>query len=194
MSRRFSLTPVWTLALVVAVVSAVGCGSKGGDMTPVHKATQSGDQAALESAVAGGANVDAVEGDNGYTALHIAALNNNGKAAKFLVDHNANVNARDDDQATPLHLASNRNSKDVIVVLLAAKADVNAVDEDGETALYLASEAGDVDTVKMLLDAGADVNIRNEDGETALVVARRKNQQPVAQLIEQRSGAPAAKP
>ncbi len=74
----------------------------------------------------------------GYTALHIAVLNDRTEAVRSLLRLGADVNARDDDGAAPLHSCANRavNGGEIPRALIAAGADVNAVDKKGATPLH----------------------------------------------------------
>lgn len=77
------------------------------------------------------------------TPLHIAVANQNLELAKFLLDHGADVNARDAESHTPLHFAVNRRDLDMIRLLLDAKADPDAKDAAGTTPLAMASQLPD---------------------------------------------------
>eukprot|EP00903_Cladosiphon_okamuranus_P017850 g16428.t1 len=63
------------------------------------------------------------------TALHFAIGYGDLSVVKALVDHGADVNARDGGSETPLHLAS--KSAAMVNMLLTAGADETAVDKDG---------------------------------------------------------------
>jgi ankyrin repeat protein len=81
---------------------------------------------------------------HGRTALHIAAANfGMGANVKALLDHGADVNARDGNGFTALMRVAYRSTKQ------------------------------DIPTVKELLAHGADVTVRNRFGHTALSIARR---------------------
>jgi len=69
---------------------------------------------------------------NGYTALHYAAQWNKGKTeiCKFLLDNQANINAKGSLGETPLHLAYSRSNSEIIKLLLERGAD-QAIKSDG---------------------------------------------------------------
>ena len=51
----------------------------------------------------------------------------------MLLEHNADVEARDEDNSTPLHGATSRNSTEVAELLLTYNAKIEARDKDNET-------------------------------------------------------------
>jgi hypothetical protein len=69
------------------------------------------------------------------TPLHVAVANLNRGLVEFLLDHSADVNARDAQGRTPLHLAVLNRDIELVRVLLDAKADPNARDAAGLTPL-----------------------------------------------------------
>lgn len=117
-------------------------------------AAGNGDQAAVESALKAGADVNALDtrsSRNGRYALNWAAIN----------DH-----------------------PDTIQLLLARGAAINAQNLSGFTALHHAAEAGSSRAATALLAAGADRTLRTAHGETAADVARRNGNAAVAQLVK----------
>jgi hypothetical protein len=90
--------------------------------------------------------------EDGWTALHLAALNGHDECIKFCIEMDANVNARNNKGCTPLHLASvyywTCHPVHIVRVLLDAGALVDATDNMGSTPLYDAM----CDKVSMLRD------------------------------------------
>ena len=75
--------------------------------------------------------------DDGFTALHLACLNNHFNAAELLVlSRHVNVNAKNFNQQTALHLAVECKHQRIIKLLLKHKCDANAENKDGDTALH----------------------------------------------------------
>ena len=95
---------------------------------------------------------------------------------KLLLQHQADVNAQDDNGFTALMFAARRGNISITQELLrCANVDVNIQDKDGHTALYLALAAID-DSYKVaqcLLDHNADISWRSSSGETLLMHAIR---------------------
>jgi len=77
--------------------------------------------------------------DNDVTPLHVAVAIQNLEIARFLLEHGADVNARDAEGRAPLHFAVNRRDLDLMRLLLETKAEPNAKDNAGQTPLALAS-------------------------------------------------------
>ena len=107
-----------------------------------------------------GFDVNSADSSRGCTVLHWAAYYNRRQAAEFLLEQEAEVNARNDLGMTPLHYAALAGHKTMIEILLAKKAEVNALDCQGLSPLHLAAQHGHSDIIKILLDYGADVSIK----------------------------------
>ena len=71
--------------------------------------------------------------------LHVAVTRQHIEVFTLLLEHYANVNAKDGHNRTPLHIASSiksHNQEDVIQILLSYGADINAVDDSNKVPLY----------------------------------------------------------
>ena len=75
--------------------------------------------------------------DHGGSPLHLASAHNHFKTMQLLIQHGADVNARDNGNSTPLHLASRWGVVESVQLLVQHGADVNARDEDDSTPLHL---------------------------------------------------------
>ncbi|MFT3779192.1 MAG: ankyrin repeat domain-containing protein [Ottowia sp.] len=103
---------------------------------------------------------------DGQTLLHLAAVDDNAKVAGWLLDHGADVNARNDCAApceqrgrTPLHEA---RFDDTLTLLLARGAAVDAQSADGRTALH---DSG-VGRALVLCRHGADPSLADAASKT----------------------------
>ena len=119
-----------------------------------------------------GADVNAVgsAGDpNKWTPLYYALSSKNTRSydiIKILLDHGANVKAKDDLGTTLLHYASQSGDSNVIELLLDRGADIRAKTPDGDTPMHFAALSGKPANVKILLDRGANVNARGNQRQT----------------------------
>ena len=102
----------------------------------------------------------------GKTPLHLAsagphplfpnvALLSLPNVARLLLEHGADVNARENDRFTPLHAAAQNGTVEVVRVLLEYGANVGAEDGGGRTPLQVASSNDHDEVVKLLLEHGA---------------------------------------
>ncbi len=92
---------------------------------------------------------------------------------RFLLENNADINAKNRYGKTPLHHAIDNAypRKDIIAALIENGADVDAVDYDGNTPMHTATQNGCTETIdisKLLLAKGADINALNHKRETPL--------------------------
>jgi ankyrin repeat protein len=94
----------------------------------------------------------------GYSrALLAVAVYADPNAVKFMLDHGANVNAKDESDRTALIFAANSNRVPVktVQMLIDHGADVNAANNEGWSPLYVAKLHGNTQVVEALLKAGA---------------------------------------
>jgi ankyrin repeat protein len=103
--------------------------------------------------------------------LFAAVFNNNIKVAELLLEHDANVEARDPRGETILLKVLSTpqcNLVNKVKVLLKYGADVNARDGISRSSLHLAEYHGKQEVVQMLLKHKADVNSQDIHGKTPL--------------------------
>ena len=91
--------------------------------------------------------------------------------AAILLDHGADVHARDSRGSTPLHNAAFSGDAEMLGRLLDRGADISGDDEGGWTPLHRAARIGRVEEVAFLVRRGADAGIRENLGRTPLDVA-----------------------
>lgn len=110
-----------------------------------------------------------MQNEKGMTLLHEAVQGDKVDIVKYLIDHGADVNKKDNFGRTPLRCVNfwNRNhAPDIIRVLLENRADPNTKDSEGETPLAKVCEMGDEESAKLLVEYGANVNEENGRGAT----------------------------
>lgn len=151
---------------------------------------------------------------NGATALHYAVRlsspETNQQFTELLIQHGAEVDARDHTGRTPLMQArslatlnmliahgANVNARDsmgntvlmqnssprIAAVLIAHGADVNAQNRRGDTPLLTAIRSSDTEAVAYLLQQGARPDIVNQMGETPLFAAHATRYAPMITLL-----------
>lgn len=114
---------------------------------------------------------------NKSSALHKCAFDGDVRVSRWLVEHGANVNARDNQDVTPLLVAVRMGQRDVTEYLLEQHADCNRDDMRGDTAVHFCAVRCDTTILKMLLAAGANPRVHNADLNTPLHAAAL-NQRP----------------
>jgi uncharacterized protein len=106
--------------------------------------------------------------DDGFTALHLAVFAKQEEAARTLIEHGADLNARSRGtiaRVPPLGTAAFVRSVPLARLLLDAGADVNGQGEGGVAALHTAAHNGDEELVHLLLDRGADTSVTTTQGK-----------------------------
>ncbi|KAH9031841.1 ankyrin repeat protein [Lactarius hengduanensis] len=95
---------------------------------------------------------------------------------QLLIQHGADITARDKSHSTPLHQASSccwtrrsaDEAADPVPLLIRHGAEVNARDKDDTTPIHLASRGPCADSLQVLIQHGADVNARDKSNSTPL--------------------------
>lgn len=83
--------------------------------------------------LAKGADVNAQEPVSGVTPLSWAALHSHAEMAGLLIEHGANLEARNRDGARPLHASAFLGHTEVVKLLIESGADIEAKDDKGAT-------------------------------------------------------------
>jgi ankyrin repeat protein len=86
----------------------------------------------------------------GNRPLHRAVQLDRVEIARLLLDHKAQIDARNDFGQTPLHVAATSGKADMVRLLLKAGASRTVVDVRGQTALELAQRKDRADVVELL--------------------------------------------
>lgn len=144
---------------------------------------RSGDRQGALQAIAGGADVNARQGD-GTTPLMWAVYRVDAEIAGALLKRGANPNVRNELGASPLAEAANIADEPLVSLLLKAKADPNLANDDGQTPLMLAARTGSLPVVTALVKAGARVDAREKwRSQTALMWAIGANSPAVVDFL-----------
>jgi ankyrin repeat protein len=78
---------------------------------------------------------------------------------RVLLEHGADVTARDDTYSTPLHLASSSDSPETVELLIGHGASVNAQDGNHNTPLFLALSSWQLKTMWLLIENRVNDNM-----------------------------------
>ena len=132
-----------TLVAMAAWWMLSGCGRQG----DIFQAAKAGDARAVERLLAAGTDPNAKEPKAGYTPLHIAAFSGRTEVVRVLLDHGAQVDARDNMDMTPLMeavAAMKEENADAARLLIEHGANVGATTrlQPGTTALNMGDFGG----------------------------------------------------
>lgn len=98
------------------------------------------------------------------TPLHAAARSGNDACLSLLLEHGAQLEARDAEGLTPLFLAAGFNDgNNCLTLLLEHGADINARAPEGHTPLMSATTNGMLNNAKVMLRYNPSID--NRDGE-----------------------------
>ncbi|TMW60684.1 hypothetical protein Poli38472_000726 [Pythium oligandrum] len=129
------------------------------DGEEIREATRNNDIARVRTILGRGVRPGA-GGSDGSTALHICAQQAMVSIAKILLEHGADPNATDRLGFTPLHWAVQMRREEV-------------------------SPANRLEIIRLLLNAGADVNKGDTNGRTAMNIARKKENSPALEVLQE---------
>ncbi|GBM18725.1 Tankyrase-1 [Araneus ventricosus] len=116
------------------------------------------------------------------TPLHFAAGYNRVSVVEYLLQHGADVHAKDKGGLVPLHNACSYGHYEVAELLVKYGANVNVADLWKFTPLHEAAAKGKYEIVKLLLKHGADATKKNRDSHTPLDLVKEGDQD-VADLL-----------
>ncbi|MEQ2241833.1 hypothetical protein ILYODFUR_029375 [Ilyodon furcidens] len=106
-----------------------------------------------------------VKKEDGFSALHLAALNNHRDVAEVLIkEGRCDVNIRNNRNQTPLQLAVTQGHTDLVQLLVDEGADVNMEDEDGDTAMHVALLRPQLANVMLTPSAGGSSTEEGSEG------------------------------
>eukprot|EP00123_Amoebidium_parasiticum_P014507 comp22527_c0_seq1/m.34193 comp22527_c0_seq1/g.34193 ORF comp22527_c0_seq1/g.34193 comp22527_c0_seq1/m.34193 type:complete len:435 (-) comp22527_c0_seq1:521-1825(-) len=159
--------------------------------TPLHIASQYGHTQVAKQLLDAGADSNstamATESLDAWhvTPLHVAAHRD---MVCVLLEHGANVDARQSGNLTPLHYSAMRCDPHRVETLLRANANPMSVGANGQTSLLKAVKAGKghpdlMHTVQVLLAGGCDVNAPTIYGETPLWYAVINGDAPLVKYL-----------
>lgn len=168
-----------TLIFILLAVICLSLPGHAGNDQELIRAVESNNAYQTQNLLAKGANPDA-RNSQGYTALMLAARNEQPKLAALLLEAGANPNLRNKYGETAVMLASYHGQVDLVKQLYAKGAEI---DHDGWNPLIYAASKGYNQIVEYLLGVGVRVNAKTDNGTTALMMAARGNHYGTVELL-----------
>ena len=108
-------------------------------MIYLHNSAVMGDYAGFLEAWNSGMDLNLID-DYGWTPLNLSIIYNHIKCVQFLLDHQADPNAKDKHDSYPLHLATKNKHKECVQLLLDAGADPFIINIEGKRAKELTDD------------------------------------------------------
>jgi ankyrin repeat protein len=134
-----------------------------------------------------GADVNASKDNYGWKHLHCACSKGHVQVIKELLEHGADMEAKDNDDRTPLHWACGCDHLLAVNELLSPNesrgADMEAKARNGLTPLHFASMYGRVAIVRTLLSCGANILAVNNGGRLPIHEAVNRGKSEVAKYL-----------
>jgi len=93
------------------------------------------------------------------------------KIVTLLVQHSANIKAKNNRGATAIVAASDGGNSKIVDLLLKSGCDINEIFDADMSLLFIAAQKGNIEVIKVLLQNGVDIDSPLDDGETALMTA-----------------------
>ncbi|XP_050980959.1 caskin-2 isoform X4 [Labeo rohita] len=120
---------------------------------------------------------------DGFSALHHAALTGTTDLLSLLLEAQATVDIKDSNGMRPLHYAAWQGKADSVLMLLRAGASVNGASQDGQIPLHLAAQYGHYEVSEMLLQHQSNPCTVNKAKKTPLDLACEFGRLKVTQLL-----------
>ncbi len=136
--------------------------------TPLHYAiSSSGNEEIVSVLLDAHADINKKD-DNGWTAVHLAAVSDLSSLVRLIVERGADLHALNEDDDTAFHLAFMRGKINSVRSLLESNCDVNEVGDRCKRLVHFASSVSSPDMLKLLVEFKADLDVTDEEGLTPL--------------------------
>ena len=159
--------------------------------TPLHYATQEGQEKIVKILLEKGANAN-VRCRYGHTPLVYAIEECQEKIVAMLLDKGANVNIYwiYHYRETIVHGAVQKGNENIVAMLLEKGAGRDTRDSGGQTPLMTAARAGHKEIMKTLLTNGANANAQDSQGDTPLMLATKGGHENIIELLIEKGASP----
>ncbi len=111
--------------------------------------------------------------DSSFKNIHWAAINGTPELMQLLLDHGADIEAKDGQEFTPLLRVAKIGRPSIAQLLLEKGASTSAKQQNGLTALNEAASSGNFEIVQYLIEYRADIEARDDKGFTPLIRAAK---------------------
>ncbi len=158
----------------------------------VHGAAYSGNVELLQRLVDGGMGIDLGSDRYGNTPLTAACMRCQTEAAKFLLEHGADLTPAGENVHVPLAIAAMRDCEETLKMLLEKGADPNGSGESRGEPIISAAFQGRTNIVQTLLDSGANVSCSDQFGWTPLSAAAHSGDAGLVSILLDKGADPRA--
>ena len=109
------------------------------------------------------------------SALHFAAFHGKVHVAGILLQHGADIKAKDELGFTALHSAASGGYQEMAALLVNKGLPIDIPDDDNNSPLYIAIINGNILCASMLIKLGANLDHSNQEGKTPRDAAKESH-------------------
>jgi len=120
----------------------------------------------------------------GFTPLIFATYFENEEITNFLIEKNADIDAKDNSGNTALIGVCFKGNAPIADLLIEKGADVNATNKNGTSPLIFATQYEKENVIMSLLNASANKTIKDNEGKTAYDYALEKRLNHLLELLK----------
>ncbi len=155
------------------------------NLSPLYLAVKTEDPDIVGFLLSRGADVDAKNEKDDWTALHMACAKGNIDIIDILLGSGADIHAQTKTDNSALFISVINKKPDVVLHLLSKGANIESQNgKHNYTALHKAASMGVLGIVKILVEAGANTHAKTKGDHTPLDLARIENKTKVVTYLE----------